>query len=74
MGYEKANALDFRTRKPAHRRAVFGKIVVAEHGGCRRKRLQLTKDGRIADIARMDDMVAISQLDEGTLVQTPMRI
>ena len=61
MCNKKAHTVDDGPSETAHRRAVLVEIVVPEHCRHRCERLQIANNLGAADVARMDDMLAIGE-------------
>ena len=74
MCNKKAHTVDDGPGETAHRRAILVEIVVAEHCRHGRKRLQIANNLGAADVARMDDMLAIGERIKRFNRQNAMRI
>ena len=71
---KKAHTVDDGPGETAHRRTVLVEIVVAEHCRHRCERLQIANNLGAADVARMDDMLAIGERIKRFNRQNAMRI
>ena len=71
---EEAHTVDYGPGKTAHRGAILVEIVVAEHCRHRCERLQIANNLGAADVARMDDMLAIGERIKRFNRQNAMRI
>ena len=72
--HQKAHAVDDRIGEPGHVFTVLVVVVVTQHRRGRRHDLQFAQNTGVADIARMDDMVAIRQGAQRRIGQAPMRV
>ena len=71
---EEAHTVDYGPGETAHRGAILVEIIVAEHGSHGRKRLQIANNLGAADVARMDNMLAIGERIKRFNRQNAMRI
>jgi len=74
MSDQELYPVDSGMRKPLDIFAVFHEVVVTKNSGNGRKRAQLDKNAGIANIACMDDVVAIGQSRISLLAEPAMRV
>lgn len=74
MRHEETHSANTGSRHRSDRFAIFGIVVIAQHGTYRRKPTKLEHYSRTANVARMNDEVAVGQFRIRVIGKPTMRI